>query len=877
VNIEPILFYRLFHIAATGSLTLNNITLRRGRIDGGYGAGIYNAGSLTLNNATVKENRFYEEVEGYGTGIYNTGTLTLNSSTVTENSATHGSDGVGIYNTGTLTINSSTISSNRIYDSGTGVGIYNTGTLTVTDSTITANSGGDFGQAGGIYNAGSTTIMNTYIASNGGGFSNVGTATISDSVFERNVVHSSGGAINNRGTLTITNTTLTNNGARGHGGGILNATNASLTITDSLLQSNSSYLDDGAAIYSPGRLYIENTTIDDNEGRGGGAIVIGGETSIVNSHITNNNSRGEGRGAAIRIGGTANVTLNHVTISNNSYFHGAAVDHSGTGLVTIENSIVSSNRGRLDSAAIYVVYGGNMVITNTTIYGNSSERRTSRALYVSSGSATLQFSTIAQNGDDAIRVDGSSVVTVHNTVIADGNCIGTNINATGTNFTTANCADYDPDFVTVTTEQLDLQPLANNGGAVETMLPGANSIVLNAATCTLSDGTLLTVDARGEARPQGNGCEAGAVEVAFSCAECVDIQPPVTTIILTPTESDGLNGWYITPVEVNLVAQDNPSGSGVATIEWSSDGGQTWQVFTDAWSVSATGETTVLARATDTVGNVETPPVASVIRIDTIVPTIDITTDRTTYTRLDDVLISINAADTGSGVASVSAEFNGLPISDGSVVDLFNITSGIITYSATVTDNAGWTATDTGQIEIVVTLDSLLALVDYLWENGFITNQGIYNSLRQKIEGAIDADERGQPHVVLNKLTALLHEVQAQAGQHITSEAALLLEQDVMVIMLAYGNTAAVSSADEPLNPLLLTPIAPVEVATTEVMEVVPVITENVEVIRETVEAVSATPEPTATTIPTDEPMLEPTLETTDAPTVETTATATPE
>ena len=855
----PPLFYRLFHIAVTGSLTLNNITLRRGRIDGGYGAGIYNAGSLTLNNATVKENHFYDEAIGYGTGIYNTGTLTLNSSTVTENRATHGSDGVGIYNTGTLTLNSSTISHNRIYEEGTGDGIYNTGILTVANSTITSN-------VGGIHSTGSTTIMNTHISRNGGGFSNRGTATISDSVFERNTVRGSGGAIHNSGTLAITNTTFTSNGARFNGGGILNGRNASLTIRDSLLQSNSTYLDDGGALYSSGILHIENTTIDGSDGFGGGNIVVYGETSIVNSHITNNQSRGDVKGAAIEIGGTANVTLSQVTISNNSYFYGAAVNYSGTGLLTIENSIVSSNRARLDSAAIYVGYGGNVVITNTTIYDNSSERGASRALYVLSGTAAIEFSTIVQNGIDAIMVDGSSIVSVHNTIIVDGNCIGTNINATGINFTTTNCATYDHAFVTVTAEQLDLQPLADNGGAVETVMPGANSVALNAATCTLSDGTLLTVDARGEARPQGNGCEAGAVEVAFSCADCVDIQAPVTTIILTPAEPDGWNGWYITPVVVSLTAEDNPSGSGVATIEWSIDGGQTWQLFTDARMLSSTGETTVLARATDNAGNVEAPPVANVIRVDTIAPTIDITTDRTSYTRLDDVLISISAADTGSGVASVSAEFNGLAMTDGSIVNLSEFATGVITYSATVTDNAGWTATDTGQIEIVVTLDRLLALVDYLWEQGFITNQGIYNSLRQKIEGAIDAEERGQPHVVLNKLTALLHETQAQAGQHIAAEAAQLLEQDVMVVMLDYDDATAISSANEMLNPLLLTPMPHVEIVTTEITEITPIVTE-------TVADVSATPEPTATTIPTNEP----TLEVTDVPTAEPTAIATPE
>ncbi|HMJ13493.1 MAG TPA: choice-of-anchor Q domain-containing protein, partial [Polyangiaceae bacterium] len=56
-----------------------------------------------------------------------------------------------------------------------------------------------------------------------------------------------------------------------------------------------------------------------------------------------------------------------------------------------------------------------------------------------------------------------------------------------------------------------LGPIADNGGPVATMLPGAGSVLIDAiprAACT------LTADARGVSRPQGSGCDVGAVEVA---------------------------------------------------------------------------------------------------------------------------------------------------------------------------------------------------------------------------------------------------------------------------------------------------------------------------------------------------------------------------
>jgi hypothetical protein len=53
--------------------------------------------------------------------------------------------------------------------------------------------------------------------------------------------------------------------------------------------------------------------------------------------------------------------------------------------------------------------------------------------------------------------------------------------------------------------------LADNGGPVQTMLPEASSDLIDAipaAACTLN------ADARGVSRPQGSGCDVGAVEVA---------------------------------------------------------------------------------------------------------------------------------------------------------------------------------------------------------------------------------------------------------------------------------------------------------------------------------------------------------------------------
>ncbi|NOU74992.1 DNRLRE domain-containing protein, partial [Paenibacillus sp. LMG 31458] len=54
-----------------------------------------------------------------------------------------------------------------------------------------------------------------------------------------------------------------------------------------------------------------------------------------------------------------------------------------------------------------------------------------------------------------------------------------------------------------------------------------------------------------------------------------DVDPPVTTAMITPDQPDGQNGLYVNPVTVTLTATDY--GSGVEKTEYSLDGGITWK------------------------------------------------------------------------------------------------------------------------------------------------------------------------------------------------------------------------------------------------------------------------------------------------------------
>jgi uncharacterized repeat protein (TIGR01451 family) len=98
----------------------------------------------------------------------------------------------------------------------------------------------------------------------------------------------------------------------------------------------------------------------------------------------------------------------------------------------------------------------------------------------------------------------------------------------------------------------------------------------------------------------------------------VDAKPPQVTLALDPPNPTGDGGWYVSPVSVSVSAID-ATGSGVASVEVSTDG-VAWQTYTAPLVLSAdTPGATVYARATDAVGNVSTP-VSTTVKIDRTPP-----------------------------------------------------------------------------------------------------------------------------------------------------------------------------------------------------------------------------------------------------------------
>lgn len=242
--------------------------------------------------------------------------------------------------------------------------------------------------------------------------------------------------------------------------------------------------------------------------------------TLVNIHITNGNENAYGGGIRVEAGATLN--LNGVTVSSS---HTLAGDGGGIyadgSTLNITNSTVTGNTTPNHGAGI-AVNGGTTNITNSTITANHNQTGLAGGIYAA-GTVNLRSSILAGNTNASI-VDTSPNIS--------GNITSLGYNVIGSLGTPPNHAVYvaqPTDQVGVTSAQLNLGPLQNNGGPTPTHAPGAGSVAIDKGH---SGGA--TTDQRGLTRPcdlaavsnaaGGDGGDSGAVEVQGTCAG--SNQPP---------------------------------------------------------------------------------------------------------------------------------------------------------------------------------------------------------------------------------------------------------------------------------------------------------------------------------------------------------------
>jgi predicted outer membrane repeat protein len=247
---------------------------------------------------------------------------------------------------------------------------------------------------------------------------------------------------------------------------------------------------------------------------GGGGIYNHGVLTLTNSTVSGNAAEFWPHsiyGGAISNHGV--LTLTNSTVSGNtSYLNGGGIENWG--VATLTNSTVSGNTARY-GGGIYS-QRGTLTLTNSTVSGNTAQH--GGGIYSQGGTLTLTHSTVARNTTEFGRccdMEVRGVVTLTNSLV-NGHC-GFDMISGGYNIESpGNTCGFDQtgDQPDVTAEQLNLQPLADNGGPTDTHALGKDSVAIDVIPADMCE---VDEDQRGF--PRDSMCDVGAFEVQPAPAE----------------------------------------------------------------------------------------------------------------------------------------------------------------------------------------------------------------------------------------------------------------------------------------------------------------------------------------------------------------------
>ncbi|MFD0745029.1 ThuA domain-containing protein [Phytohabitans flavus] len=262
--------------------------------------------------------------------------------------------------------------------------------------------------------------------------------------------------------------------------------------------------------------------------------------------------------------------------------------------------------------------------------------------------------------------------------------------------------------------------------------------------------------------------KAGNVEQTRTVTLRTDGTAPLTTAAFAPAND---NGWHAGAVPVTLTATDG--GAGVATTQWSLDGGP-WTAYTGPVDITGDGEHELRYRATDAAGNAEALK-SAIVKVDGTRPTTIVAgvADGGVYGDSLDVRITYQAVDPTSGIATTVGTMDGAAYASGRVQPLYDLGLGMHELTVTATDKAGNRTTTTVRFYVETSFRDVQNLIDRFRSTGQLSKSA-HQKLSNKLEAARVSEAAGNDKRALQQLAAL---------RVLATDTALVPDADVRVVL----------------------------------------------------------------------------------------------
>lgn len=384
------------------------------------------------------------------------------------------------------------------------------GSLIICNSTFAGNTA-EYG--GAIVNLGALKICNSRfagnVAENGGAiYHDAGRLTVENSTFTGNVADWAGGAIfNGGGTVDIGDSKFIGNVAPSGGGAIVIAEYGTVNVSDSAFSSNVASRGNGGAIniWYKSKLTARDCIFQRNFAVAGGAISsLGDLMDIRNCSFVGNKAGGPGgNGGAIQSGRRVGANWQSEIKIIESGFEGNEAEYGG---------------------AIFFHGAKSADIRNSTFLGNGAAE--GGGLFISAGPVTLAHVTMRNNYADrggsvyakdyAEYPQSHAQLRIRNSVIGDGD-------QRFPGYKSDDCVAEKPNLIIEHVGSLSKDGscgpgLSGDPGWASAQRPMEGSpayVSLNADSPAIDAADpkfCETSDQIGNARPQGAGCDIGAIE-----------------------------------------------------------------------------------------------------------------------------------------------------------------------------------------------------------------------------------------------------------------------------------------------------------------------------------------------------------------------------